>query len=155
MRRFPLCTIRRAFTLVEILIVVVILGILSAIVVPQFASATQDSRAGNLKAQLATLQPQIELYHARTSTWPDFDTLGWGTDTEPASMVGGRYIKMAPVNAAWPDAADPARFAITTTTGAGERGSAASGWLWNLSDNTLYASYFDEATGVVSAIAED
>ena len=44
--------IRSGFTLVEILIVVVILGILAAIVIPQFTNATQDAQGGNLKAQL-------------------------------------------------------------------------------------------------------
>ena len=58
-------TVRKAFTLVEILIVVVILGILAAIVVPQFTNATQDAQAGNLKAQLSSLNRQIELYRAR------------------------------------------------------------------------------------------
>ena len=38
----------KGFTLVEILIVVVILGILAAIVVPQFTNATQDAQGGNL-----------------------------------------------------------------------------------------------------------
>jgi len=148
-------SIRRAFTLVEILIVVVILGILAAIVVPQFASATQDSKAGNLKSQLGTLQRQIELYRAKNNQYPDLATYGWGSDAEPNTIVGGHYIKMAPVNAAWPDSSDAARFAVTTTTGAGERGSATAGWLWNEADLTLYASYFDEQFGVVTAIAED
>ena len=148
-------SIRRAFTLVEILIVVVILGILAAIVVPQFASATQDSKAGNLKSQLGTLQRQIELYRAKNNQYPDLDTLGWGSDAEPDSLIGGHYIKMAPVNAAWPDSSDVKRFALLTTNAAGERGHADAGWLWNEADLTLYASYFDEDTGVVSALPED
>jgi type II secretion system protein G len=147
-------SIRRAFTLVEILIVVVILGILAAIVVPQFASATQDSKAGNLKSQLGTLQRQIELYRAKNNGYPTFDT-GWGTESEPDTLVGGQYIKMAPVNAAWPNASEVERFAIATTNAAGEQGSAAAGWLWNKADFTLYASYFDEQAGVVTALAED
>ncbi len=36
--------VKRAFTLIEILIVVVILGILAAIVIPQFTSASQDAK---------------------------------------------------------------------------------------------------------------
>ncbi|GDX98829.1 hypothetical protein LBMAG48_12330 [Phycisphaerae bacterium] len=154
MPKFSRISIRRAFTLVEILIVVVILGILAAIVVPQFASATQDSKAGNLKSQLGTLQRQIELYRAKNNGYPTFDT-GWGTESEPDTLVGGQYIKMAPVNAAWPDASAPERFAITTTTGAGERGHVDFGWVWNEADLTLYASYFDEDAGVVTALAED
>src|SRR5215211_7879611 len=50
------------FTLVEILIVVIILGILAAIVIPQFTSASQDARKNSLTSQLQTLRSQIELY---------------------------------------------------------------------------------------------
>jgi general secretion pathway protein G len=60
-------TVRRSirkggFTLVEILIVVIILGILAAIVIPQFTSASQDARKNSLSSQLQTLRSQIELY---------------------------------------------------------------------------------------------
>src|SRR5437588_12205187 len=50
------------FTLVEILIVVIILGILAAIVIPQFTNASQDARKSSLSSQLQTLRSQIELY---------------------------------------------------------------------------------------------
>src|SRR5579862_3947251 len=52
----------RGFTLVEILIVVIILGILAAIVIPQFTNASNDARKSNLSSQLQTLRAQIELY---------------------------------------------------------------------------------------------
>jgi len=55
-------TIKKGFTLIEILIVVIILGILAAIVIPQFSSATTEARQGNLKSQLQTLRSQIALY---------------------------------------------------------------------------------------------
>ena len=50
------------FTLVEILIVVIILGILAAIVIPQFTSASQDARNSALSSDLQTLRSQLELY---------------------------------------------------------------------------------------------
>ena len=53
---------RKGFTLVEILIVVIILGILAAIVIPQFTNASEDARKGNMKSQLQTLRSQIELF---------------------------------------------------------------------------------------------
>lgn len=85
--------VRKAFTLVEILIVVVILGILAAIVVPQFTNATQDAQAGNIKAQLDTLNNQIELYRARTNAYPDFtSSTVWDT------LKTGGYIKNPPKN---------------------------------------------------------
>src|SRR5256885_2357429 len=55
-------TRKGGFTLVEILIVVIILGILAAIVIPQFTSASQDARKNSLVSQLQTLRSQLELY---------------------------------------------------------------------------------------------
>ena len=52
----------RGFTLVEILIVVIILGILAAIVIPQFANASSDARVTNLKTTLANVRNQIEVF---------------------------------------------------------------------------------------------
>jgi len=52
----------RGFTLVEILIVVIILGILAAIVIPQFTEASNDARESALASDLQTLRSQIELY---------------------------------------------------------------------------------------------
>ena len=53
---------KTGFTLVEILIVVIILGILAAIVIPQFTNASQDARKNSVTSQLQTIRSQIELY---------------------------------------------------------------------------------------------
>ena len=59
-----------AFTLVEILIVVIILGILAAIVIPQFTNASNDARNNSVAS---TLQLAALLAAALTLllTWPD------------------------------------------------------------------------------------
>lgn len=63
---------RTGFTLVEILIVVVILGILAAIVVPQFTNASQQAIKGALASQLQTINAQIELFRVQNAgTLPD------------------------------------------------------------------------------------
>jgi general secretion pathway protein G len=59
--------VRKAFTLVEILIVVVILGILAAIVIPQFTNASQDAQRGNVVTQMQSLRNQIELFRVRNN----------------------------------------------------------------------------------------
>src|SRR5688500_15617836 len=53
---------RAGFTLIEILIVVVILGILAAIVVPELSSASRQAREGVLKDDLRFMREQITRY---------------------------------------------------------------------------------------------
>jgi general secretion pathway protein G len=55
-------THKSGFTLVEILIVVIILGILAAIVIPQFTNASTNARASSVVSQLQTLRSQIQLF---------------------------------------------------------------------------------------------
>jgi len=52
----------KGFTLVEILIVVVILGILAAIVIPQFTSASTEAKESALQSDIQAMRSQIELY---------------------------------------------------------------------------------------------
>lgn len=52
----------RGFTLIEILIVVVILGIMAAIVVPAFATYGRTARQASLVSTIRTLRSQIQAY---------------------------------------------------------------------------------------------
>jgi general secretion pathway protein G len=53
---------RNAFTLIEVLIVVVIMAVLAATIIPQFSSSTRDAKESSLKFNMHTLRSQIELY---------------------------------------------------------------------------------------------
>ncbi|MCC6662033.1 MAG: prepilin-type N-terminal cleavage/methylation domain-containing protein [Phycisphaerales bacterium] len=142
--------VRKAFTLVEILIVVVILGILAAIVVPQFTNATQDAQAGNIQTQLDTINNQIELFAARNNgVYPDFAGTGWAEMVGPpvAGTNHGGYLKEEPSNPACPDVA--ARELVEVGPAA-----ATCGWHWELNQPggvlVMKATYFDEATGKIT-----
>jgi general secretion pathway protein G len=53
---------RKAFTLIEVLIVVIIMAVLAATIIPQFSSSTSDAKNSSLKFNLHTVRSQIELY---------------------------------------------------------------------------------------------
>src|SRR3954470_19742057 len=81
-------TTRKGFTLIEILIVVIILGILAAIVIPQFTSASTEARQGNLKSQLQTLRSQIALYKLQHRDIPPTLTNFWTVMTTKTDDTG-------------------------------------------------------------------
>ncbi len=104
---------KRGFTLVEILIVVVILGILAAIVIPQFTDASTQAKESSLVSDLQTLRSQIELYKAQHNDTPPafatFVTQMTGlTDVSGAAAAAGAkagdpgvygpYMQKIPVN---------------------------------------------------------
>ena len=105
-------TRKGGFTLVEILIVVIILGILAAIVIPQFTSASQDARKNSLTSQLQTLRSQIELYKLQhldqlpselvggSPNWNQFTmkTNDQGTTGTTSAHVFGPYLQADPKN---------------------------------------------------------
>jgi general secretion pathway protein G len=94
---------QRGFTLIEILIVVVILGILAAIVIPQFTNASQDAQVSAVKSQLQTIRSQIELYRIKNGsaglvdTADDSDALFTLLTTPDPNNSDFQYLQTVPV----------------------------------------------------------
>jgi general secretion pathway protein G len=92
---------RGAFTLIEILIVVVILGILGALVYPHFANARADAADKAARTQLQSLRSQIEMYKIQHGgALPDLIT-NWNpliNATVYGTKTVGPYIPRAPKN---------------------------------------------------------
>jgi general secretion pathway protein G len=90
-----------AFTLVEVLIVVIVLGILAAAIVPQFGNVSDDARRGAFVANLRYFSNQCEQYSIRHGTYPP----DGGSGMLPAELAG--YIRVSdfengtPVGGVW------------------------------------------------------
>jgi general secretion pathway protein G len=130
------------FTLVEILVVVVLLGILAAIVVPQFSEAGSESRTSALLTDLHRVRSQIELYKfqhndnfpAATGETNDDFLRRMTTKTDVDGNAGidfGPYMQSIPVN--------PFNDRSTVRIDGAAAGSNSVGWR------------FDTATGAFQA----
>ena len=60
----------KAFTLVELLIVIIIIAVLAAIAIPKFADSSKRSKEAALKADLKLYRNAIELFKADTGAYP-------------------------------------------------------------------------------------
>ncbi|MFP4355534.1 MAG: prepilin-type N-terminal cleavage/methylation domain-containing protein [Phycisphaerae bacterium] len=86
-----------AFTLVEILIVVIILGILAAIVIPQFASASDDAANSAFVSDLRTFTKAAYLFMGETGELLEDSgsghvPAGWGSYIDTDAWLAGPNI---------------------------------------------------------------
>lgn len=79
------------FTLIEILIVVIILGILAAIVIPQFANATSNTKLAGVQTTAQTLRGAVQLYYYQhDDKLPPSDQF-WTLMTTQTDVSGNPY----------------------------------------------------------------
>ncbi|MFT5121935.1 MAG: general secretion pathway protein G [Kiritimatiellia bacterium] len=84
-------SLARGFTLVEVLLVIVIIGILAAIAVPNFAGKTDKARVASAKSQIKNLASAVDIFEVDTGTYPS--TLQ-GLITNPGvNSWDGPYMK--------------------------------------------------------------
>lgn len=124
---------KTAFTLVEILTVVIILGIMATIVVVQCTDAAEDSMRSNLLLSTQSIRAQLELYRMQhNGKYPTDITaqLTRRTDVDGTVGPGGGYGPYLPIFPANPFSRRPAKAAKTT-------GLDGEGWS------------YDSATGVI------
>ena len=125
--------VRRGFTLVEILIVVVILGILAAIIVPQFGNATTNSRVSAVKANLQLLRSQIDVFKVQHNDIPPATTNFWTLLTTWTDTTGNTTAASNATNYPWgPYFSNPAPNPFNGMTGVSSNPTSTSdGWYYN------------------------
>jgi type II secretion system protein G len=81
-----------AFTLIEILIVVILLGVLASMVVASFSETTEDAQLTACLSNLKNVQGAMNLYHLRNARYPtSTDELSDAYPTLPTCPLAGAY----------------------------------------------------------------
>lgn len=125
---------RGGFTLVELLIVVIIIGILAGIAIPQFQSAASEAREAAVLQNLTQIRSALELYRIQhDESYPDQRLV--------SQLVGGTAVDGTPGDECGPYFWDPwpknpingsAAVKAVTTMPSGPSGG--EGWIYARSD---------------------
>lgn len=73
------------FTLIEVMVVVVILGILAAVIVPKIMSRPEQARIVKAKEDIASIQSALDLYKLDNGVYPTTDQGLQALVTKPTS----------------------------------------------------------------------
>lgn len=138
---------RTAFTLVEILIVVVIMAILAATIIPQFTASTKDAQEATAVFNLQALRSQIELYKAQHGGTPPatLDKLtsrtnsAGATGTDAATYPLGPYMLRLPEN----PLNGMAAIDVISAYPPSAAGAATAGWLYHSTSGNIYLNHAD------------
>lgn len=120
----------KGFTLIELMIVVAIIGILSAIAIPKFADLIRKSNEGATKGNLGTIRSAISIYYG------DMEGL-FPSGSDPSSvltMANGKYLQKIPQAKCPPYHAGSNSFSTQSSSGDVELGTPGS---WAYQENRL------------------
>ncbi len=125
----------RGFTLIELIIIIVVLGILAAVAIPRYSNITDEAREASARAALGGLRSGIAIYYASKAVetgqaqWPPIDSLQAIGVVMEHDIPNNPYV----TDGFYPDSIIPG-----TTKGAVE--GTSCGWKYNENTGEIWAN---------------
>ena len=124
------------FTLVELVMVMVIIGLLAAIIIPNFTEQRDMAGIATTKANLENLRTAIAMFYAQEGQWPDSTsgtTFAADLLLSPTSVT---YIRQVPQCTTYDPTGVPV--APNNQIFVGASPSGAGGWHWEVASHQLH-----------------
>jgi len=114
--------LHRAFTMIELLVVIIVVGILAAMVVPKFATAQQDTSLAATAEDLKVIEAALQMYVAKNGTYPrDVNRTKYPPELKPYFKNGNPFEKLVPLGGKYdyegPPNWNPVQISMRTESG--------------------------------------
>ena len=119
----------QGFTLIELVVVIMILGILAAVAAPKLLNTSGNATDNGLKQTLSIVRDAVELYAAdNAGALPPCTATGADFRTALEPYIRGAFPK-SPIGTK--------DFDVTPVTGVGATSNDGTGWMFNTQDGTF------------------
>lgn len=83
---------KQGFTLIELVMVIVIIGILAAVAIPRFANLRNDAQQAACDGNTGALRGALAAYYAKAAVSPTWDSGGRAASGFPQALTGANFL---------------------------------------------------------------